>query len=318
MAVSEPLVIGVDAGATNLRIRLARADGTVLRNETHPAGRWTEMGIGDQVNLLSSRIGELISAGRDELAGTVVGVGVGAHGCDSDEECLDFERALTSHIGLPCQVVNDAVLLQLAHNAYQGASLVVGTGSIAVGFLPDGTSLYAGGWGWLFSDPGSGWGIVREAARQLAHAMDAGTDVQSDPLQAALVTASGSQSLRQVVEVMQTRPAQKWAAWAPGVFAAAAQGSPLALAAIETAAIGLCGLIENLLSRGAVISKVVAGGGVVVHQPMLAERLSSLLRERLGLGLELFTGDASAGAVVLASRRVESAARVVLGQPTTV
>lgn len=164
---------------------------------------------------------------------------------------------------------------------------------------PAGASLYAGGWGWLVGDPGSAWGTVREAIRCLVAEHDRTGRVQ-DPLLAPLLVRAEGRALRDVVGAMQRLPPRAWAGWAPDVFDAAEHGSPAALAAVRSGADQLVALVADLVARGAAVTRVVAGGGVVAARPLLAERVGEGLHRGLGVPLTVFSGAPVAGAVQLA------------------
>lgn len=294
-------IVGIDAGGTKIQLRFSTLDGEIIRDVVLPAGDWTNLSASGRAHLLAARLTE---AGQRPATA----VGVGAHGCDTDSEVAELRLALEDRLGVPVGVVNDAVLIGLASDDTAPtsdnvalANLVVGTGSIAVGRDTAGHSLYAGGWGWLIGDPGSAWGTVREAVRVLSEEQDRG-GLTDDPLLPELLTLADSRSLREVVGRMQSIPARDWAAWAPAVFEAAERGSAAALTSIDSGAHALVGLVENLVDRGAVIEGVVAGGNVIVNQPMLAERVARGLAKGPGLPLTVFRGAPVHGAVRLAQR----------------
>jgi N-acetylglucosamine kinase-like BadF-type ATPase len=165
-----------------------------------------------------------------------------------------------------------------------------------------GGSLYAGGWGRLIGDPGSARGTVRCAVQALSEAENRTGAPDGDPLLPALLAASGTGSLREVVGLMQRTPARHWAGWAPAVFDAAEAGSPAGLAALRRGAAELVALVGDLIARGAAARRVVAGGSVIAGRPSLAARVAPGLLAAHGLPLTVFDGDPVAGAVLLARR----------------
>ncbi|MFI6346118.1 N-acetylglucosamine kinase [Streptomyces sp. NPDC050560] len=286
-------VVGVDAGGTRTRLRFAAPGGAVLADAAHPAGDWTDLDAEGKARLIAGHLARTAD-------GTPAAIGVGAHGCDSDDECEQLRAALASLVPAPVRVVNDAFLLEAAVPGPEPCGcLVVGTGSIAVARDGAGRSLYAGGWGWLLGDPASGWGTVREAVRLLAAAQDRGGG-GDDPLLAPLLRRSGARSLREVAGFMQREPARVWARWAPDVYAAAAAGSPAARAAVDGGATALAGLVGDLVARGARVGRVVAGGSVIAAQPALAAAVSTALRPLGVPRLTVYGGEPVAGAVRLA------------------
>src|SRR6185369_9170355 len=66
---------------------------------------------------------------------------VGAHGCDTDDQCRQFQASLARRLPGKVQVVNDAELMGPAAGYFGGVSVVAGTGSIAVARSSDGRML---------------------------------------------------------------------------------------------------------------------------------------------------------------------------------
>src|SRR5699024_1596629 len=85
-------------------------------------------------------------------------------------------RQMRSVYGGDVTVVNDAQLLVPAAGHDAGVAVIVGTGSIVVGSSPTDSMLVSGGHGWLFGDPGSAPGLVREAVRLLLTRRDQAAD----------------------------------------------------------------------------------------------------------------------------------------------
>jgi N-acetylglucosamine kinase-like BadF-type ATPase len=120
--------------------------------------------------------------------------------------------------------------------------------------------------------------------------------------------ACGGGTVERLARLVNDEPTvENWAPRAPAVFAAASAGSGRAAAVIEAAATELAALAGRLRARGAVGTVVVAGGGVVTRQPLLARALAEALR-RVDPVLELrvLAGEPVAGAVVLARRMLGS------------
>jgi N-acetylglucosamine kinase-like BadF-type ATPase len=285
-------IAGVDIGGTKTHLRWSKGD--VERERVLPTAAWRQRGnFADAGTLL-----DLLLDGPDGFAPAAIGIG--AHGCDTEEDCRAFQTALTRLTGLPLAVVNDAELLPLGAGRPGGIGVVVGTGSIAVSRRRDGTMLAAGGWGWILGDEGSAPAIVREAARAVRDSIDAGQEPDGlcEALRRSLDAESFAHFGRRLEELQN---AAAWGAHARVVFDAAAAGSALAIEVIRKAATALATLVRRLVDRGAASDDVVAGGSVVVGQPLLygmfAEELARLLP---AARLTLFKAPPVAGAIVLA------------------
>lgn len=290
-------LIGIDAGGTKIHLRRVTRSEEPAGDDIIPAEHWTELGPDQQAAILTDRLRAL---GWDRPAA----IGIGAHGCDTDTEAATLAQAIRRRIHVATAVVNDAFLLPAAHSRSpltgDSAGLVVGTGSIAVARDAAGRSLYVGGWGWLLGDPGSAWGTVREAVRQLTLRADRAEGPEQDRLGRALLDRSQTHSLRELVTVMEQQPATLWARWAATVYDAADQGSTTAAAVIDTAVSELVDMVATLCDRGAQVTGVVAGGGVITQQPVLEHRLRIELGRRLDLTLAVCQNDPVDGAVGIA------------------
>jgi N-acetylglucosamine kinase-like BadF-type ATPase len=165
--VSEATVVGVDIGGTKTHIALANS-GRTIAERLLPTREWRVREMATDARRLAGLIRDLAHGAAP--AATVVG----AHGCDTAAQCRVLRHHLDPLLDGAVEVVNDAELLVPAAGFTEGIGVVAGTGSIAVARLPDRTMLVAGGWGWILGDEGSAPGLVREAARAVRAAVDAG------------------------------------------------------------------------------------------------------------------------------------------------
>ncbi|MBF4616009.1 N-acetylglucosamine kinase [Curtobacterium sp. VKM Ac-1376] len=271
--IGAPVLVGVDLGGTKITVCVETAAGRTERS-------WPSSGLFDvDLGQRGRRVAELIASVLVTVeAGSSPRVGIGAHGCDSEEQCAALAAGVRAGLpGAVTTVVNDAELLPLSSDE-PAVGVVSGTGSIAVGRSADGEPILAGGWGWLLGDEGGASGIVREAVRAVLEAVQQDpTDV--DPLIEAVRTAFDVPSVADLPERVSTMPPDEWADRCRVVFAAADAGSVRALRVIDDAADHLLHLVQTLRRRGVVFGAVVAAGSVVVRQP----RLERAFRERLRL-----------------------------------
>ncbi|QPZ39197.1 BadF/BadG/BcrA/BcrD ATPase family protein [Paramicrobacterium chengjingii] len=290
------MVVGIDIGGTKTHIALRDAQGN-LRERVIPSDSWRRGGLfGDSANAnrLVAEI-HMLTGGSD--SGHVV---VGAHGCDTPEQCERFADQLRSVYGQNVTVVNDAQLLVPAAGQSAGVAVIVGTGSIVVGASPTDTMIVAGGHGWLFGDPGSAPGVVREAVKKLLTRRDEGRKV--DILGRRLIAHFGVSDITGLIYALSVVPKiDSWAAAAPVVFEAAADGSETAIAVIEEAAAGLAANVINVHQHGAIGNAIVCAGGVITNQP----RLYSALRDQIAdiwpdAAIELLSAAPVFGALALA------------------
>jgi len=260
MARDGDLVAGIDIGGTKTHILVGQGR-TIIKDQIVPSADWRSWDRQKDMIALSGLIREI--AGRDLAA-----IAIGAHGCDADWQCKQWEADLGERLAGHITVVNDSELLLPAAGYFSGIGVVSGTGSIAVARKTDGEMLVAGGWGWILGDEGSAAAIVREAARAVRGSIDRGET--GDPLVQALMAALVTTDPTKIGRLLNdTRSAVVWGSYAGAVFDAAHEQSPLALRVIEDGGRALAKLVGILAARGADRSNVVIGGGVIVEQPRL-------------------------------------------------
>jgi glucosamine kinase len=299
------VIAGVDIGGTKTRVMLARG-GQVLADRTVPTDSWRIRQVEPDGKALAGLVSELCA--EQGLAADDLGaVAVGAHGCDTDAQCRQFQASLARYLRGIVRVVNDSELMGPAAGYFGGISVVAGTGSIAVARTPEGRMLVAGGWGWILGDEGSAPALVRDAARAIRRAIDSGD--AADPLTDALMAELGTDDPTMLGRLLNdTRSAVIWGRYASAVFAAADAGSRLSQAVIAEGGVALAELVAVLIKRGADATSVVAGGGVIVEQPRLMEAFKAAMR---GVSPEskvvLLREPPVMGALALAERALQDA-----------
>lgn len=298
--------VGVDIGGTKTHIVVTPADSTSIDDRQRrelivPSSSWRK-GLGDfDRDALELRRLLIANFGQD-IRGAAIAVG--AHGCENTAQCRVFEQALRATLAGPVLVVNDSELLAPSMGAERAIGVVVGTGSIATARNADGELVSAGGWGWLLGDEGSAAGLVREATRAVLDHLDRGGPVE--PLGRRLMASFHARSGDELaLTVTQSASAEVWGGHAPEVFAAAEEGSALAIAVIRDAGDRLAELVHRLLERGVPAEAVVAGGSVIERQPRLQSMFTgALARTHPGLTVSILDKPPVLGAVALARRLV--------------
>lgn len=192
--MSSALLLSIDGGGTSTTAWLGDTEGRVLgRGKAGPSNRKS---VGDDAAFGAIQ-GAVRSAFRD--AGcepeAIDSACFGIAGCDhpaDQERILDW--AVASRIARRLVVINDAELLLAAGTPEAiGIAVIAGTGSIAVGRSPSGRFARAGGWGHLFGDEGSAYGVALAGLRLVARRADGrqatrrrlhGTGMSADDLDA--------------------------------------------------------------------------------------------------------------------------------------
>jgi len=181
-------------------------------------------------------------------------------------------------------VIESARLIHLEQTGNDircGIALVAGTGSIAFGYLPDGTTIRAGGWGPLLGDEGSGYAIALSGLRAACRAAD-GRASPTPMLKSFLdqLRLAEPHQLKSWIHHPSTGK-HDIAALAPIVFDHL-EHDPTARTIIDHAAGELAALVLPLVHRldsckGDWI--LALSGGLLVHQLNFRARVLELLQE---------------------------------------
>jgi N-acetylglucosamine kinase-like BadF-type ATPase len=212
---------------------------------------------------------------------------VGGSGAARPELAEIVRHSLAQILPTPIDVVGDMqIALEAAFDKGPGVIVIAGTGSIAYGRDPRGTTLRAGGWGFAIGDEGSAHWIGRAAVGAVLRTADPrdGTLENKPPhdssLFAALLKAWGVTSLTDLARAANSIPPPDFAALFPAVAVSqddlAAQ--VLTHAGRELAAVAAV-VIRRLFAKGHAASVPVAmTGGVFRHAPLVRQVFYNELR----------------------------------------
>ncbi len=278
--------LGIDAGGSHSRARLTALDGTVLGEaKSGPAN--ARIGLDELHAVLMTVAGEAVAAaGLGESDMGLIGAGMGIAGISRPGMKLAVSR-----LNFPFQFLNletDAAIANLgAHLGEDGATLVLGTGSVA--YIKIGKiGITIGGYGFPISDEGSGAALGLSAMRHALRALDGRT--RPTPLSAA-VTARFDHDTGRAIEWMDEATPRDYAAFAPMIMDYAEQDDEIARSIVEDAVKHVERFIETIFAKGA--PKCALAGG-------LSKRLQPWLRERTAARLTPAKGDSLDGALILA------------------
>ena len=186
---------GIDGGQTSSGAVLADARGTVLARVSGPP---------------ADLVGQARDAARQAgVLDALLAAALARAGLPDDTAFASVVAALSGYDegeSIPPTLHARAGTFRFVHDtlaahagAFDGAPGIVvmaGTGSVAYGVAPDGTSVRTGGWGFLFGDEGSAFWLGRLALRKAMRAEDRGAPAA--PRGQALLAALELPSLRAV------------------------------------------------------------------------------------------------------------------------
>jgi glucosamine kinase len=277
---------GVDGGGTRCRLRLRRADGTLLGE-----------GFGGRANLYASveeSFASIMQAAGEALADAGlgaddyprIGCGLGLAGAHVGDAAQRLRGLLP--FGAVRIETDGAAALAGAFRGGDGAIAILGTGSMYIA-QQAGKIKEIGGWGFHLGDQGSGADLGRRALERVLLAHD--NVVEASPMTEALLAEFGRDPLKIVAFARDATPAD-YGRFAPLVFDSAEAGDPAALAVIAPA----LGIIAASLRQ--------IGSGQLCLLGGLGKRYRPLIEAEFGKRLAEPMADAMDGAILLAGGKI--------------
>ena len=271
--------IGVDGGGTKTECILVDARGTIAARHLAPGCNPSIVGAEQARLIVTDSLCTLRDQARAQDAKAVI-VGTrlfmaGASGFWQEfaASLNDFGRLRADADSLP--------VLELATDGAPGLVIHAGTGSFVAARGPDGAVHYAGGIGWRFGDPGSGYELGRRA---VARALLELQGWQPRTRLATLVrdhTQLGDEADAGIVTrffYQHGEPNRVVAALAPAVLRLAAEGDSTALALVTDSAAELLAVavrVAKKLFPDTPLDTLRAGlsGALLIH-PVVADSLA--------------------------------------------
>jgi glucosamine kinase len=292
-------LLGLDIGGSTTRARLV-IDEQIAAEATAQSASLTAAGPDRAVAALTDLLGQL-----PDVTGSLDAVCAGAAGVLTARDTRDLLQARLAPLTISGRVVvvDDASLILPAAGLTEGIAVISGTGSIAVGSW-QGRREWAGGWGYLLGDEGSGYWIVRSAIRALLARRADGLPAGS--LGACLLDATGSSDLDALRAAFYRRPQpQYWAPYAPVVLDCP---DPEAARLTQEAALALADLALSLAGRLAAADgiQIVLAGGLMSHQGLQAATVASVTTALPTSTVRPLTDQPVAGAIRLAAAAASS------------
>lgn len=153
--------IGVDGGGTKTELILVDASGTVVARHLGPGCNPSHLGADRARTVLLTALEALLAAsGISQLKSQIAATHLYVAG--SAATWREIAAQLTGY-GAISHGPDSLPVLELATGGEPGIVLHAGTGSFIAARSPDGAVHYAGGLGWRFGDPGSGYELARRA-----------------------------------------------------------------------------------------------------------------------------------------------------------
>lgn len=293
------LVLGLEGGGTKTEWLLLTGAGQMLRQGVLPAA-----------NLRLIRDEALEEMFR-VLPAEATHVGAFLAGCGNENDrarLAALARKVWPHAQLAVGSDRDSGFAT-AFGEGDGISVSAGTGSAVTG-RKEGHIEKAAGWGQLLGDKGGGYNFAVQALRLVLSNYDINHRV--DEFGAAILRTLGLNRLDDLVSWAAEADKMSVAKLAPVVFAAAKNGHPDMLAAVQSSA-GILAEFTRAVARRLDLAQpeVRLLGGLFVHHPEYADLLKDYLSELLpGAHIAVCDRSGAFGAAWLAARDLPASLKI--------
>ena len=275
------IVIGIDGGGSQTHAIVADDSGTTI-GEATGAGSGVLPGRADaSAEVIAGVVrAALEAAGMAHVTPRVLCVGVAGVGRDVERQAL-WQALASQELASDVVVHSDfAIALDDAFGDGPGVLLVAGTGSVAFGRSPGGTTGRCGGWGPVMGDEGSGAWIGKRALSIVTAASDGRES--STALTGAILTATELNEVTELIPWAAAATPAKLATLAPVVFNVAEGGdlraNALVSLAVEELMLHVRTLAQQLFGDERATVHVALSGGLMRQRSMLRKRLEHRLR----------------------------------------
>ncbi len=225
--------IGIDGGGTKTVLRMCDENGTVVFEEVGGGSNPYTVPPETAEALVKNLVAKALAAMPAD--GVLGGACIGAAGADTEEDYAFFDRVLREATQSDkVLAVNDGYAsLYATLGDRAGVVIASGTGSICWGKNDAGEVCRVGGWGYLFSDEGSGYSMVRDALETVCRTIDKRASKGALLLE-ELMKDFGVHTYEELISEIYLSPTpQSLAAYFPLVVKAAKEHDPLALEVID-------------------------------------------------------------------------------------
>ena len=314
---SDSLVLGIDGGGTKTIAWLASFSRTSPQNEHIVLGKGASgpanqraVGPGTATNNLDTAVAAAFdTAGLPRQTVAAACLGLAGADRDSDRQVIE-DWAKMSRLAKSVNVVNDAVpLLNSGKGIGIGVALIAGTGSLAWGRNANGQTARSGGWGYLFSDEGSAFGIGRAVLNAVSRAVD-GRGEQTR-LVADVIEHLKLSSPQDIVTAVYSHdvPRAVVANTASLAFSASAQGDSVAREILRQAASELAAMAvvtARRLALQSALSLSITGAVLLQNSGFRHQVIAEIEAAGAKLDQTIVVEEAVSGAVNMAVRQARA------------
>ncbi|HWA08664.1 MAG TPA: BadF/BadG/BcrA/BcrD ATPase family protein [Opitutaceae bacterium] len=278
--------IGVDGGGTKTECILVNAEGTVVAVHVGAGCNPSIVGADQARSIVLAALDSLRAQATAHTAGMTRAPFAPAPEISATLLCMAGSRAFWSEFaerlngfGHITALDDSLPVLELATHGKPGLVLHAGTGSFVAARAPDGTVHYAGGLGWRFGDPGSGYDIGQRAVARALLELQGWTPVSR--LSALVREHTGAATAAEATRAFygDAAPNQKISDFAPAVLRLAGDGDLVAQQIVFQSVAGLVdlarGVAEKLFSSS-LLDTVRSGlSGPILTHPVVVQAMAA-------------------------------------------
>jgi glucosamine kinase len=305
------IVIGIDGGGSKTHAIVADEHGSTIAETVGPGSAVKPGHAEDSANVIAAVVRDaLASCEMTHVMPRAICVGVAGAGREAQRHEL-WSALMSRDLASELVIHSDfSIALDDAFGDGPGVLLISGTGSVAFGRGPTGTTARCGGWGPVCGDEGSGAWIGRRALSVVTASSD-GREPETG-LTGAILTAAQLNETGDLVEWASSATPGTLATLAPVVMSVAESGDLRANAivtlAVEELVLHIRALARQLFGDERAALGVALSGGMLQRGSTLRKRLEHRLKSAVpGCQVRTEPVVAARGAVRAALRSVGEA-----------